>query len=444
MYKKLLKYQTAWRRMGDAIIKPGGEYAHTITMNPHVVEKDNDIYLFYAGDAPDGKRTIRLVIFRDGDFTKPEYQGIMINNGEWGSFDGKWCVLPNIVKVKDKWHMYYSGNKGSGAGLSAFPGLGLAISDDLLHWEKYSNIPLIAPSGEPGTPDAVGIAGGGLVTLPDGTLRWYYTGCPTIGDEHFLNQQKNVCVAESKDGFVWEKKGAVISRDPERDYKDVASACGPCYIEDGLFKLWYPCIGTRWGYYSICYGESEDGINWNVGERYGDEMAFGPRNRHRDMTEKAYTWDSQMVSYPAVFEKDGQKYMFYCGNGYGEGGIGIAMACNIRVYARDTELFATYQGEVHDVNIHVTVNGVEIPKTHWSTPDSDCNIWREATVNGITVRLIVTHVLNGIKLFCTAISGGETAIVQVTASIGQIATEQCQVSVEKFESKATTVEVILK
>jgi len=441
--KKLLKYQAAWRRMGDALIKPNGDYGNDVIMNPCVIQVENDIYLYYASANQDGRRNIRLIIFRNGDLSKPEYQGIMIENGPLGSFDGAWSVLPTIVKVEEKWHMYYTGNSGIGQGLARFPGLGLATSDDLLHWEKYTDGPVRAPSGIEGTPDCMGIAGGGIVTLNDGTLRWYYVGAPTIGIEHFLDQQKYTCIAESKDGIRWEKKGMVISRDPERDYKDIATPCGPCIYEDGMYKLWYPCIGTRWGFYSICYGESEDGIHWNIGECYGDELAFGPRTRHLDMEEPYYFWDNQMAEYPAVFYKDGRRYMFYCGNGYGGTGLGLAVACNLRVYARDTELFAMYQGERHDVDIHVRVNGKELPKSAWSKPDSDCNVWQEAVTDDTRVRLIMTHTIEGMRIFCTVICEGTGADVVCTVRIGALASASECITAAKNETKTARVEISL-
>ncbi|MBP3324511.1 MAG: hypothetical protein J6M16_09980 [Clostridia bacterium] len=443
MKSEMLKYNTAWRRLGDAIIKPGGEYGHSTIMNPNVIKLDNDIYLFYAGNNQHGRITIRLIIFKDGDFSKPEYKGIVVNNGEWGSFDGNWCVLPIVIKVKDKWHMYYSGHNGIGKGLAAFPGLGLATSDDLIHWEKYPDNPVLAPSGVPGAPDELGIAGGGIVTLPDGTLRWYYGGCPTVGSEHFLDQQKRMCIAASKDGIHWEKRGAILLRDPEKDYKDVGVTCGPCVYEDGVYKIWYPCIGTRWGFYSICYGESDDGLDWSVGECYADELAFGPRTRHLDMTEPYYTWDNQMAEYPCVFNKDGKRYMFYCGNGYGQGGLGVAVACNCRVYARGTKLFATFNGEKYDLEITAKVNGVELPKTKWSKPDSDCNVWRETETDGVTVRLIVVHTVEGIKVFCTNIASAADSKVELEVKFGNLARGKAFVYAAKGQSKSETIDIKL-
>ena len=35
-------------------------------------------------------------------------------------------------------------------------------------------------------------------------------------------------------------------------------------------------------------------------------------------------WDSEMISYPHVFELDGEVYMFYLGNQVGKHGFGMA------------------------------------------------------------------------------------------------------------------------
>lgn len=109
--------------------------------------------------------------------------------------------------------------------------------------------------------------------------RFYYTGCPTLGKDVFLNQQKTICLAVSQDGIHWEKQGAIMRRNPLHDYENVAVA-GPVVqqLADGSYRMWYSAIGTRWGYYSICYAESDDGITWNRGTHYGDNLQLGPRH----------------------------------------------------------------------------------------------------------------------------------------------------------------------
>ena len=46
------------------------------------------------------------------------------------------------------------------------------------------------------------------------------------------------------------------------------AAAGPVVWreDDGTFRMAYSAIGTRWGHYSMCYAESDDGIRWRKPE----------------------------------------------------------------------------------------------------------------------------------------------------------------------------------
>jgi predicted GH43/DUF377 family glycosyl hydrolase len=134
----------------------------------------------------------------------------------------------------------------------------------------------------------------------------------------FLDQNKTVCLAVSQDGIHWTKRGALMLRDPDRDYENIAAA-GPVVHQnaDGSYRMWYSAIGTRWGYYSICYAESDDGIHWRRGERYGDNLQLTPQGDG---------WEKQMVEYPSVIQEGDRLRLFYCGNGYGRTGIGTALS----------------------------------------------------------------------------------------------------------------------
>ena len=173
---------------------------------------------------------------------------------------------------------------------------------------------------------AIGIAGGSVlsVTLPDGKTEWrfYYTGCPTVGKPLVLNQQKTICLATSTDGVRWQRQGAVMLRDPQRDYENIGVA-GPVVQQqpDGTFRMWYSAIGTRWGYYSICYAESDDGVHWRRGVHSGDNLQLSPQGSG---------WERQMVEYPTVIAEGSGLRMFYCGNGYGRTGIGTAIGTPVK------------------------------------------------------------------------------------------------------------------
>ncbi len=65
--------------------------------------------------------------------------------------------------------------------------------------------------------------------------------------------------------------------------------------------------------YRIGYAESLDGIHW----KREDDLAG------IDVSKAG--WDSEMIAYPHVVDKDGILYLFYNGNGFGQSGIGAAM-----------------------------------------------------------------------------------------------------------------------
>jgi hypothetical protein len=68
--------------------------------------------------------------------------------------------------------------------------------------------------------------------------------------------------------------------------------------------------------YRIGYAHSTDLINW---ERNDDYVGI-------DVSSEG--WDSEMISYPHVFEMAGKTYMFYLGNQVGKEGFGGAVLEN--------------------------------------------------------------------------------------------------------------------
>lgn len=334
-----LKRNVAWVRSQQPVIRADGVFAETITMNPKAVIENDTIYLFYVGDDKSGRRHIRLATASVKEPENFTYQGIVVETGQQqGCFDYAWTVLPVVIKIRDGlYYMIYSGNSGRGQGLSCFPGLGAAWSKDLIHWEKYEGNPVMPLEDIESGERVVGIAGGALLKedLPDGgyLLHLYYTGGLSLGDNVFLDQQKACFHAVSTDGIHWKRLGCVRRRTTALDYENIASTAGPVLRDaDGMYRCWYSSIGTRWGVYSITYAESEDGVKWNRGVRYGENLALGPESRDVDELHfRQNRWQDQSVSYPEVIREGEGLRMYYCGNEYGVGGIGTAVSAPLRV-----------------------------------------------------------------------------------------------------------------
>lgn len=422
---------------------PTGSCDCTCTMNPWVLRVGDDYHLYYAGGDADGRRRICLATAPVSDLSRWHRQGPLFDNGPAGAFDHRWCVLPHVVRVApDRWHLYYTGNSGQGAGLSAFPGIGVAISHDGRHWAKFQGNPILSRSGREGDPDAQGIAGGSVLSvhLPNGRTEWrfYYTGCPTLGDDLFLNQQKTICLAISEDGLHWTKKGAVLWRNPDHDYTNVAVATPVVHQRpDGSFQMWFSQIGTRWGFYSVGYAESGDGLAWHRGPHYGDDLQLGP----------GAGWEAQMVEYPAVVPENNRLRLFYCGNGYGGTGIGTALSTPLRATAVKGPCQVTLTSAWIDAQWSLRIpEGLSCdegcfkihdhPVLDWHGPDPHGAIWHEweavgsdleimrggararneqlVFLAGLRYRVILSPDLNGLHLKLTVINGSQTPFHNVT------------------------------
>jgi hypothetical protein len=75
--------------------------------------------------------------------------------------------------------------------------------------------------------------------------------------------------------------------------------------------MWYCSRGDA---YRLGYAESADGVTWVR----DDDVAGLPPSRNG--------WDSEMICYPAVYDRNGRRYLLYNGNGFGATGIGYAVA----------------------------------------------------------------------------------------------------------------------
>ncbi len=316
-----------WKRDARNPVLPNGGGAFDVgcCMNPFVVIRDGEYWLFYAGADKGGARRICLATCPIDDVSQWKRHGPLFERGGKGSFDETWCVLPCLHRIGGKWHLYYTGRSTDGGGLQAFRGIGLAVSDDLLNWKKTSDEPILLGDGFEQWPNNRGIAGGGPIleiSQPDGRIlyRMYYTlanGVP--GKELVVNQAKQSVIAHSYDGLRWTDKRHVLGPRRDADYENAATiALNPWKTKTG-WRAIYAGIGTRFGAYSICEAASADGLTWHRGQP-GENLALAPAGKG---------WESKMTEYPHVVREGDHLRLFYCGNGYGATGIGTATAVPI-------------------------------------------------------------------------------------------------------------------
>lgn len=111
----------------------------------------------------------------------------VLSPGATGAFDDRNVIWPVVVRIGDRWAMYYTGVTGSGRGIGS---IGLAFSDDGIAWTKHPEPVIVASEAwEFGSVDRPR-----AVVTPDG-LVMVYAG----------QDLTNRGLATSTDGITWTK-----------------------------------------------------------------------------------------------------------------------------------------------------------------------------------------------------------------------------------------------
>ncbi|HEX2986318.1 MAG TPA: hypothetical protein VHO71_05825 [Caproiciproducens sp.] len=186
-----------WHRMDSPILTcdnaqpwdKGGLYKSCL------IENDGSYYLFYnAKNTTYDKWMEQTGVAVSKDLMHweryPENPVIKTTPQSW---DSMFCSDPYVVFDRDKWLMFYFGFNGQRAQE------GLAVSSDLLHWEKYGE-PILT-NGAPGEIDEL-FAHKPSVLYHDGVLyhyycssRFYHKGDATC---NFGKEFRTISVATSK------------------------------------------------------------------------------------------------------------------------------------------------------------------------------------------------------------------------------------------------------
>jgi len=296
-----------WKKLGK-VFCPDGSVSW---MNSHAavpiaehIEKNLFRIYFSSRDIKNRSRIGFVVI----DITNPKNiinisSSEVLPLGDLGTFDDSGTMATWLTKKDNTRYLYYIG-WNLGVTVPFRNSIGLATEKNDGNFTKYSKGPILDRTvNEPHFCAS-------CCVIPDGDLwRMWYLSCTGWTKKNNVAQHHyHIKYAESNDGINWKREG-VIAIDYAEETEFAISR--PSVIkEDDCWKIWYSFRGES---YRIGYAESEDGKNW---ERL-DHLA--------GIDVSAKGWDSEMIEYPFVFDHEGQKYMLYNGNGYGETGFGIAI-----------------------------------------------------------------------------------------------------------------------
>lgn len=324
-----------WRKLGVIHDLPPARKGDAAWMRSHTqiptpVALDAQRIRVYYGTRDERNRT-HTVSF-DVDAADPARTFSQRNTpilplGPAGAFDDAGVMPSWAMWHDDRLHLYYIGWNVSGDARFTL-GIGLAISDDGGDtFTRAADTPLLGPGlGDPfgATTPCVHLDG-------ERWRMWYASFKPWIEHKGRSEPVYAIRYAESDNGIAWRpREGMCVDFADERE----GGLVRPSVIErDGHFAMWYS-RRAKVNYredaasaYRAGYAESDDGVTW----RRRDERAG------IDVSDDGF--DTQMIAYPAVIEAGERLLMFYNGNGFGQTGVGLAVA--------PPNLWSPAQGNVH-------------------------------------------------------------------------------------------------
>ncbi len=231
--------------------------------------------------------------------------------GELGTFDEFGTYPSSVIRNGNDMFVYY----GGWTRCESVPfnvAIGIAKSDDDgKTFTKLGPGPVLSYSvNEPFI-----LSGPKIRRFNNKWYLWYIAGSKWILDNGKPEPVYKIRMAISDDGLNWTKinKDLIESKVEENE----AQASPDVFFYEGKYHMFF-CYRYSSNYrgknggYRIGYASSDDMINWKR-----DDSKAGI-----DISESG--WDSEMISYPHVFELDNTIYMLYLGNQVGRYGFGIA------------------------------------------------------------------------------------------------------------------------
>lgn len=193
--------------------------------------------------------------------------------------------------AREKFGMVYAGYGSTdpgrrGYGFVTKPQIGLAWSDDLLHWEKDRANPIFSGSGHPGSPDEAGAAGP-FVWLERDTYHLFYFGVTAHGYE---GGRKTMNVATSRDLHSWNRyQGNPIISPAGNGWRRDAIWHPNVVRRRDLYYLFFNASGiiSRRDEEFIGYATSRDLFHWEVDDRDSPILVGSGRAGSWDATGRA-------------------------------------------------------------------------------------------------------------------------------------------------------------
>jgi predicted GH43/DUF377 family glycosyl hydrolase len=310
-----------WRKLGIVFNPqdhPGNQWMHEFAQAPCILPFENFVRVYFScRPKPDNSgQYISYSAFVDLN-RKNLFEIINIAKkpilalGKLGTFDEFGTYPVSVVRLGTEIHAYY----GGWTRCESVPfnvAIGTATSfDNGETFQKLGDGPILSYS-----PDEPFVLSGPKIRYFNNKWYLFYiAGREWIANEGKPEPVYKLRMASSKDGLNWKK----FNRDliPSTLEETEAQASPDVLFHSGKYHMFF-CYRYGLGFrgkergYRIGYAYSSDLENWTRKDSLaGIEVSQDG-------------WDSEMISYPHVFELDNKIYMMYLGNDVGRLGFGLA------------------------------------------------------------------------------------------------------------------------
>lgn len=305
----------AWKKLGQIFdLKEqniGWIKSHAMLPTPLLL--DDRIRVYFTARDGNGHSRISFVDLKREDPGQILYvhDRPLLEVGKLGTFDDSGTMATCAIRNGDKIYLYYTAynirvtvpySNSIGLAVSSDEGVTFnrmfegPIVDRNMHEPYFAISPWVTRDNE-------------LWHL------WYASGTGWVIVNDKPESLYEIRYAYSKDGIVWQRDNVTCI--PPLTPQE-ANARPTVIKEDSRYKMWF-CYRGSWDFrdgtdsYRIGYAEADDPIHWTR-----DDSRSGLAHNDEE-------WDSRMQAYPSIVTADGNKYMFYNGNGFGVAGFGCAI-----------------------------------------------------------------------------------------------------------------------
>jgi hypothetical protein len=311
-----------WRKLGQlfdpSAITPRPDWIHEFAQAPATLVFDNFVRVYFScRPKPDAKgQYVSRSAFVD--LNRANLVEILklsdspiLPLGSLGTFDEFGTYPTSVIRNGAEVWAYYGGWTRP-VSVPFDVAIGRAVSrDGGVTFEKEGEGPVLAA----GLHEPFVISGPKIRRFGDRWHLFYIAGVKWIPHDQRAEPVYRIRMATSEDGVSWTRHDSELIA--PRLEADECQASPDVIFASGKYHMFF-CYRYSLGYrgrergYRIGYASSTNLIDW---ER--DDARAG-----MDVSDQG--WDSEMVSYPHVFELDDAVYMMYLGNQVGRHGFGLA------------------------------------------------------------------------------------------------------------------------